>query len=285
METCIICKSQIKKINNFVYKCNKCLFLKSDLQSGYGREVEGINDLRKQNFKKIIKVIKTFNKSGEIKILEIGSGSGIFLEECNHENIYVLGTEADNEQVNNLKKKFPNISQIKLPLEKVDDLDFGKFDYVIFNDVFEHLEKLDEVIQQLEYFLKDEGKIVINLPSSDGIIYKFANILNKLGIGNFYNRLWQKGLSSPHLSYFNNHNLSWLFKNHNFELVYSNYLNTVSRYGNYKRLNSTINNKIICIGLNFFIVIFFYIQKILPKDIIFHIYQKKRDLIKVNVKK
>ena len=272
MENCIICKSQIKKINNFVYKCSKCLFLKSDLQSGYGREIEGIDDLRMENFKKIIKIIKSLNKSGDFKILEIGSGSGIFLEECKKANIDILGTEADDEQVKNLKIRYQNILQLKLPFEKIDSLNFDKFDYVVFNDVFEHLEKLDEVIQQLEYFLKNEGKILINLPSSEGIIYKFANILNKFGIRNFYNRLWQKGLSSPHLSYFNNYNLSLLFKKHDFELIYSDYLNTVSRYGNYKRLNSTIKSKIICMGLNFFIVIFFYIQKILPKDIIFHIY-------------
>ena len=107
-------------------------------------------------------------------------------------------------------------------------------------------------------------------------MFKFANLLNSIGINNLYDRLWQKSLSSPHLSYFNNSNLKLLFQKHGYDLIYNNYLNTVSNTGNYKRLNSTIENKIVCYTLTYFINIFFYLQKILPKDIIFHIYAKKK---------
>ena len=275
MEVCTICNSDLKKINNYVFKCKNCSFLKSNLKSGYGREIEGIEELRRKNFKQIIKVLKSIDNLGKLKILEIGSGNGLFIEECKASSIDISGSEADDEQVSLLKKKFSNIFQISLPLQKVDNIKFDKYDFIVFNDVFEHLENLDKVINQLNFFLNDNGKILINLPSSDGIVFKFANLLNSIGINDLYDRLWQKNLSSPHLSYFNNSNLKLLFQKHGYDLIYNNYLNTVSNSGNYKRLNSTINNKLVCYTLTYFINIFFYLQKILPKDIIFHIYAKK----------
>ena len=118
---------------------------------------------------------------------------------------------------------------------------------------------------------------LINLPSSDGVIFKFSNILKKIGINNFYDRLWQRGLSSPHLSYFNNKNLSILFKKYGYELIYSSSLDTVSKNGNYERLNSTIKSKIVCMLMSFILILFFYLQKLLPKDIIFHVYHQKKN--------
>ena len=275
MEICTICNSDLKKINDYVFECKKCFFLKSNLKSGYGREIEGLEELRRRNFKQIIKVIKSFNSLEKCKILEIGSGNGFFIDECNASQINISGSEADDEQVSLLKKKFPNILQISLPLEKIDDIKFEKYDFIVFNDVFEHLENLDKVISQFEFLLNENGKVIINLPSSKGIIFKFAKLLNSIGISRFYDRLWQKGLGSPHLSYFNNSNLKLLFKKHGYDLIYNNYLNTVNNSGNYKRLNSTIKNKLVCSVITFFIYIFFYFQKVLPKDVIFHIYTKK----------
>ena len=273
MKQCIICNSNFKKINDFVFKCRKCSFFKSTLLPGYGREIEGISELRQRNFKKIIKIIKSLNKSQNFKILEIGSGNGFFIEECKKLSINITGSEADEKQYQLLKLKYDNTLKLNLPLKDIEKK-FGKYDYIIFNDVFEHLEDLNLVIEQLKKFIKDNGQIIINLPSSDGLIFKFSNILNKLGFKNFYNRLWQKDLSSPHLSYFNNLNLELLFKKHNFIKKYSGSLDTVSNKGNYTRLNSTIKNKLVCFLLTGFLYIFYFLQKLLPKDIILHIYSK-----------
>ena len=271
-DICIICGSYLKKMNEFVFKCHNCSFYKSTLKPGFGHEIEGIEEVRINNFKKIINIIKKYEENKKLKILEIGSGDGFFLEECKNQNIDVTGSEADKEQFEKLKIRFSNTKKISLPLEKNFN-EFDKFDYIVFNDVFEHLENLDLVLDQLKKFLNLNGRIIINLPSSSGLIFKFSEFLNRLGISNFYNRLWQKDLSSPHLSYFNDTNLNMLFKNSGYNLVYSGYLDTVSKKGNFKRLNSTINNKLICLILSSILFLFFYFQKILPKDIIFHIFE------------
>ena len=273
MNNCIICNNQFQKLNEYVYKCNQCEFLKSNLKPGFGREIEGISEVRKNNFKRIIKKIKSLD-SKDIKILEIGSGNGFFIEECNKAEIDITGSEADEEQLVLLKKKFNKIIHLSLPFDaSTNNLD-NTFDYIIFNDVFEHLQNLELVLSQLKLILNDKGKIVLNLPSSDGLIFKICNLLRKFGITKFYDRLWQKGLSSPHLSYFNSQNLSKFVCKNGYKQIYASSLITVSKNKNFERLNSTIKNKLICHFLSYFLFLFYYFQKILPKDIIFHIYKK-----------
>ena len=274
MEECIVCNSKFKKINDYVYKCINCSFFKSKLKPGHGRDIEGISELRRKNFKKIIDIILSLNVNQSLKILEIGSGNGFFIEECEKSNIDITGSEADEEQYNLLAKKFSNIIKITLPIKNFNNELSNKFDVVVFNDVFEHLENLDLILIQLKSILKTNGQIVINLPSSDGLIYKFSNILNKIGFTNFYDRLWQKNLASPHLSYFNNSNLKMLFNKHGYNLIHTTSLDTVNKKGNFIRLNSTIKYKFICFLLSGLLFLFYYFQKILPKDIILHIYKR-----------
>ena len=273
-EECIICCTDLKKINDYIFKCKQCLFYKSILEPGFGRDIEGIAELRKNNFKKIIQVLLNQNKDNKFKILEIGSGNGFFLEECIKRNLDVTGSEADEDQYNKLKSKFSNIKKLSLPLaENTNDLE--KYDYIVFNDVFEHLNHLDLVIDHIKQLLNKNGKVVINIPSSNGFIFKFSEFLYKIGLKNFYDRVWQKDLSSPHMSYFNDLNLKKLFEKNDFHQVHIDYLNTVSKSGNFKRLNSTIKSKLICLILSCLLFLFFYLQKIFPKDIIFHIYELK----------
>ena len=273
-EECIICSTNLKKINDYVFKCKQCLFYKSILKPGFGRDIEGIAELRKNNFKKIIQILLNQNIDNKFKILEIGSGNGFFLEECIKRNLDVTGSEADEDQYNKLKSKFSSIKKLSLPLtENPNDLE--KYDYIVFNDVFEHLNDLNLVIDNIKKILRKNGKVVINIPSSNGFIFKFSEFLYKIGLKNFYDRVWQKDLSSPHMSYFNDHNLKKLFEKNGFQQVHIDYLNTVSKSGNFKRLNSTIKNKLICLILSCLLFFFFYLQKIFPKDIIFHIYQLK----------
>ena len=274
MDDCVACNSKFKKINDYVYKCTNCSLFISKLKPGHGRDVEGISELRRKNFKKIIEIILSLNVNQSLKILEIGSGNGFFIEECKKKNIDITGSEADEEQYNLLKKEFSNIIKINLPIKDLNNELLNKFDVVVLNDVFEHLVNLDLTLIQLKSMLKTNGQIVINTPSSDGIIYKFSNILEKIGFTIFYDRLWQKNLASPHLSYFNNLNLKMLFKKHGYNLIHTSSLDTVSKKGNFIRLNSTIKYKFICFLLSGLLYLFYYFQKILPKDIILHIYKR-----------
>ena len=268
---CIICQFNTFVVNSYVMKCPNCSFYMSSLKPGVGQDVKGISNLRKKNFKKLLKIIETNQRKPDL--LEIGSGDGYFIEECVKKKINITGSEASKESLENLKLNFNvDLIELSLPLKK-KNIPKKKYNVIIFNDVFEHLKDLHQVIEQLKKMMTDDGIILINLPSSHGMIFKLSEFLYKFGINKFYDRLWQKGMSSPHLSYFNRDNLIKLFKNHNFDFVISGNLDSVS-FRNKERIKSSHDNKFTILLISFGLSIFFLLQKLLPKDIIYLVFKK-----------
>lgn len=80
--------------------------------------------------------------------------------------------------------------------------------------------------------LNHSGIIVLNLPSSDGILFEMATVLDAFGSSSSLERLWQKGFPSPHVSYFNPNNLKLLVEKHtHLTRVKTFSLNSVARDG------------------------------------------------------
>ena len=271
---CLICSGSVKKINSYSHKYEKCGFHFSTLSSGYGQDVKGLEHIRKQNFRKILTIILNLKKKP--KILEIGSGDGYFVEECIDLDISVFGSEASLDSFKKLKKKFQNKAEIynlSLP-ESIIKKTKTRFDFIVFNDVFEHLTNLHKVINASLLALKKDGIIIINSPTSDGIIFKVSLFLMNLGFTKFYDRLWQKNMSSPHLSYFNKKNLNLLFSKHNFYEFISGNLNSLD-INNSSRFNNLFDSGLKRIVFSILCYLFFFLQKILPKDIMFVFFKHK----------
>ena len=273
-DLCLICSGSVKKMNCYSHKCEVCGFYFSSLSSGFGQDVKGLENLRKQNFKKILRII--LNLNDKPKVLEIGSGDGYFIEECIDLNILICGSEASPYSLKKLRNKFKNKAKIyKLSLpESIIKKTKSKFDFIVFNDVFEHLNDLDKVINTSKLALKKEGIIIINSPTSDGIIFQVSSFLMKLGFTKFYDRLWQKNMNSPHLSYFNKKNLSLLFSRHNFYELQSGNLNSLDA-NNTSRFNNLYNSTFKRIIFSMLCFLFIFFQKILPKDIMFIFFKHK----------
>tara|TARA_B100000886_G_scaffold192335_1_gene132445 strand:+ start:810 stop:1637 length:828 start_codon:yes stop_codon:yes gene_type:complete len=273
-KSCLICSGSVKKINSYSHKCEKCGFHFSTLSSGYGQDVKGLEHIRKQNFRKILTIILNLKKKP--KILEIGSGDGYFVEECIDLDISIFGSEASLDSFKKLKKKFQNKAEIynlSLP-ESIIKKTKTRFDFIVFNDVFEHLTNLHKVINASLLALKKDGIIIINSPTSDGIIFKVSLFLMNLGFTKFYDRLWQKNMSSPHLSYFNKKNLNLLFSKHNFYEFISGNLNSLD-INNSSRFNNLFDSGLKRIVFSILCYLFFFLQKILPKDIMFVFFKHK----------
>jgi hypothetical protein len=82
---------------------------------------------------------------------------------------------------------------------------------------------------------------VLNLPSSDGVFFQIAKALNKVGISGPYHRIWQKGLASPHMSYFNAANLIRFVERHtDLRSIDQMALPTLSRAGLRDRIKITV---------------------------------------------
>ena len=273
-EMCVICSGSAKKMNTYSRQCEECGYYFSSLPSGFGQDVKGLKNLRKQNFRKILRIILSLNTTP--KILEIGSGDGYFIEECIDLNLSISGSEASLDSFKKLKNKFKKKAKIyKLSLpESIIKKTKSKFDFIIFNDVFEHLKNLNKVINSSLLALKKDGIIIINSPTSDGIIFQVSSFLMKLGYTKFYDRLWQKNMNSPHLSYFNKNNLDLLFSKHNCYVYKSGYLDSldVNNYSRFSNLYDSTFKKIIFSMLCF---LFVFLQQIFPKDIMFIFFKHK----------
>ena len=93
-----------------------------------------------------------------------------------------------------------------------------------------------------------------------------------LGFTKFYDRLWQKNMNSPHLSYFNKKNLNLLFSKHNFYEFISGNSNSLD-INNSSRFNNLFDSVFKECLFNF--LFFIFLKKFLPKDIMFVFFKHK----------
>jgi len=269
---CLICGSETIQNSNFTLKCKKCYFYISNLKPGFGAPIEGIDDVRLDNFKKILELLKNEIKN-DSKVLEIGPGKGLFIKLLTSKKIDISGIEPGLEESKRLIKEGYKIFNYEFPLKNLSTI--GKYDFIIFNDVIEHIpaSKLKETVKQCHSLLNKNGYLVINIPSSDGFFFKLSNILKFLKIDIFYERLWQKNLSSPHMVYFNSKNLNTFIKNNQFEIYKESSLRSIG-INSKKRISHSIKNFFLQNVISLTLMLVYYFLKFLPQDVILKIYKK-----------
>ena len=272
---CIVCNNNnFIKESHFTHTCVVCSLETANLKNRFGAEVKGIYELRIKNFKRIIVKILTIKKKPNI--LEIGSGDGMFVDMLLKKKINIKGIEPDQSNFRKkILKKF--IIKDKFPLKNKRTNWIGSFDFIVFNDSLEHFKKseLRNVIFQSKKFLRKNGYLIINMPSSDGKLYKLSKFFYKLNIPSFFERMWQKNFSSPHQFYFNEKNLSKILKVFRFKKVYSEYLKVVDNKGLYQRIETSHKSFITKNILFIMIYILNPIINYFSKDINFLIFKLK----------
>jgi 2-polyprenyl-3-methyl-5-hydroxy-6-metoxy-1,4-benzoquinol methylase len=227
---CPVCGNPLKlryRLKFNVYKCASCGLLNSDahFEHSFQSDLEsesrdiGLKQLRLKNFATITKELLQYqgNKGGKISGMEIGSGNGWWLETCKANNIDCIGIEPEHIYENYHKENkldviygfYPDVSPKK---EK-------GYDFIIFNDVFEHIPDINSLVESLKEDLSDDGILIINIPMSTGFFYKMAVRMHKLGLNSSLTRMWQFNFHSPHMNYFNEHNMKLLLDKHGFSTV------------------------------------------------------------------
>jgi SAM-dependent methyltransferase len=237
--------TQVKyKLKENVYYCKSCnLFFapeakfKMDFQSMLNEDlrVKGLKELRMANFEKIIDNLKK-HKSDNISGLEIGSSYGWFLEKAQQNNIKCVGIEPEHSMWEISVKKGFDVLEGFFP--EVLPNDFNKVDFIIFNDVLEHIPDVNSVLDTCYRYLKEDGVIIINIPQSSGVFYKLAQLFYFFRIKTFLNRLWQFDFHSPHFYYFNKKSLTKVLQKNNFYVLDYHPLETIREESVSQRINS-----------------------------------------------
>ena len=230
---------------------------------------QGLRAIRIANFEKLLSELHSFKKNG--KLLDVGCAHGWFLAVA-AKSYKVVGVEPDRNIAILAKKDGHEIRVGYFPDVLVES---EKFDVIIFNDVIEHIQDIRSTLESCRRHLNATGVLVLNLPSSNGIFYRLSKALSRLGLSSFFDRMWQVGLPSPHVHYFNPANLLNLLESCQFTVSKVGYLDSLRSAGLYTRISYAKSDRNVLFRLALYTGVFLMLPllRILPRDIFFVIAQ------------
>jgi 2-polyprenyl-3-methyl-5-hydroxy-6-metoxy-1,4-benzoquinol methylase len=147
------------------------------------------------SLKRKLKLINSFHTDKK-KLLDVGCGTGDFLQVAKQNNWIVSGIEP-NENARALANKKTNNSVFEI--EQLLKFDSESFDVITLWHVLEHLPKLNEHISVLKKLLKPNGRLVIAVPN-----YKSFDAM-------YYKNFWAAYDVPRHLWHFSQTSISKLF--------------------------------------------------------------------------
>lgn len=120
------------------------------------------NLVRNYTLKKKVKLVRSLAKGNEL--LDIGAGTGHFLNACKQNGFSVEGLEPDPDAVTFARTNF----SIELkPLEQLYQLPEASKDVITMWHVLEHVYNLQQDFKRISEILKDTGVLVIAVPNME----------------------------------------------------------------------------------------------------------------------
>lgn len=225
----------------------------------------GLMRVRQLNFRQLSQQILQYKPPGST-LLDVGCAHGWFLEVAG-EALKVEGLEPDQTIYEQTAKRGLPVRLGFFP----EALKAGdQYDVITFNDVIEHIPDIHAALQAVQGHLNTNGILLLNVPNRDGIFYQLSKLLCRFGLTSFFERLWQTGLPSPHVHYFNKKTLAALLKRAGFKVQTHGRLETVVLSGLYQRISYVGKSHRVTNGLLFLAVAASLpLLKLLPSDILY----------------
>lgn len=229
------------------------------------RRRSGLQAVRSLNNSAVLNAITRATGPGPKRLLDVGSGLGFFLTAAANRGFAIAGVEPDANVIEAARASGVSVRHGYFPdcLEKS-----AFFDVITFNDVFEHIPDVGRIMIACSNHLAPGGLLVINLPDRKGIFYRVADCLDRLGFHGPFDRMWQRGLPSPHLWYFSHPDIQRLGAKNGFTAVQKLSLRSITLRGIFNRVFYVEDQSIIT-GLiaTFGAVVLWPILSIFPSDI------------------
>ena len=148
--------------------------------------------VKNYTLKKKVSLINSFNTEDKT-VLDVGAGTGDFLNSCKKNNWKIVGVEPSIDAINIAANKGVFLK------ESLSDIENQQFDVITLWHVLEHIENLPEYIESLNKLLKENGVLVIAVPN-----YKCYD-------AKFYKEHWAAFDVPRHLWHFSQTSISKLF--------------------------------------------------------------------------
>lgn len=190
-----------------IRRCPSCRYYRSSFAAGSGTGIDGLEALRRTNFEIILDRLASHRRLDGLRLLEVGCAKGWFLEAAAKRGLRVTGLEPEEPNQKIAAAKGFDVRRGFFPEAAVGT---GPYDIIAFNDVFEHIADPVAAIKAVADLLSPGGIAAINMPTSYGALFRLARGARVIGFDAPWDRLWQKGLPSPHISYFDAVNLTQL---------------------------------------------------------------------------
>jgi SAM-dependent methyltransferase len=197
--------------------------------------VVGLEQLRRENFRRVLDRIGRLEPLSGMRLLDIGSAHGWFLEEAAARGAHATGIEPDDDVAAGPLGRGLDVRSGYFPDVVAES---ETFDVVTFNDVLEHIPNVRETLDACARVLRPGGVISINIPSADGLGYRVAGAAARMGIRGPLERFWQHGLPSPHCHYFTRASLARLLVDSGFAVEEVGALSSISRRGLWDRVHT-----------------------------------------------
>ncbi len=205
------------------------------------------------------------------RLCDVGCGHGWFLESARQFGWSVTGIEPDEAIAQMSADAGHEIRRTTFPEALQAD---EKFDVIAFNDVWEHLPDPHSLAAQCREHLTSDGLLSIVIPSRNGILYRVASLVDRLGWSTPLERLWQKSFPCPHLHYYSPSGLERLLTEADFRLVHQQSLPSIMVSGLWSRLKMDRKQgwmaRSVLYGV---LVIAAPMLKLAPKDMVFQVYR------------
>lgn len=166
------------------------------------------------------------------RLLDVGCAHGWFVEKA-QATYDALGLEPDEAiAARALARNLP-VRSGYFPQALADD---ERFDVIVFNDVLEHIPGVVRVLQGCAAHLAPGGLVVVNAPDRRGLFYRLSKVFCRLGRSSSFDRMWQVGMPSPHLYYFDTRSLEKAANAAGFDLIAERTLSSIVTRGLYARI-------------------------------------------------
>ena len=132
----------------------------------------------------IVKALSKYIKNDEIKVLDLGCGTGeLIFELTNKFNKFeVTGIDFSEKMIEISKKRNPSAKHLKMDASELNILD-SKYDIILCTHSMPYYKEPKNVFKHLNNLLSDEGKLLIGFASGDSIYDKFILGFVKLTTG------------------------------------------------------------------------------------------------------
>ena len=109
--------------------------------------------------------LKKYTKQKKQTVLEIGCLNDEILKKIsNHQNFYYIGSDATNEHIYRLSKKFPRVPFIVFDILQ-NPFSRNICDYLIMLNVLEHIEEDEKALNESYKLLNHGGTLIIEVPA------------------------------------------------------------------------------------------------------------------------